>query len=525
MCGSCRRHPRRKSYGALVLVLLAAPAAGDDLRPSPERPGASSSDPIRAPKDLSGRSIKCRRVRAVHSCDPADEGATAWLFSRDPWLAYQRGRELFLREFSAADGVFGESGKLAGAALEDQATRILSRDHVSSCALCHNVPFRDAAAGATIFKNGGTGRNTPHRCGGGLVEMLGYQIRLQLLARGDSNGDGWIAAGESDGVRAMVENLPPGVPGERFSVDFGSFGDRDGDARPDLNPSCFVWYVDREGKRIPWARRLDDPGVAGYDFEVQVFGFGHGRSALSSRLPMLSTLRAFTAQAIDNHSGLQACDPTLNGEPDRNGLALLSLAGAQQFYTGRTRDRGALRDARGFSRDDPDRDGVIEEISQGDLDLLEFYMLNHPAPAETARTPFRSRGRELFSSLGCARCHVPDWRLEPAGPVRPGPSFPGDRRTFHLEVSPAGPSGRLEGRLLSLASPAEHRGEPRRNGFTVRGVYSDFAQHDLGPAFEQVQFDGSVVRTWKTPPLWGVGSTAPYGHDGASLDLESVILR
>jgi hypothetical protein len=59
----------------------------------------------------------------------------------------------------------------------------------------------------------------------------------------------------------------------------------------------------------------------------------------------------------------------------------------------------------------------------------------------------------------------------------------------------------------------------------VSGIYSDFAQHDLGPGFEQVQFDGSVVRAWKTPPLWGVGSTAPYGHDGASLDLESVILR
>src|SRR5262245_28405663 len=379
MCGSCRRHPRRKGevdsrqstvdskrvvrrcswFLAVLVALIGATAAGDDLRPSPERPGGSASDPIRSPKDLSGRSIKCRRVRAVHSCDPADEGATAWLFSRDPWLAYQRGRELFLREFSAADGVFGESGKLAGAALEDQTTRLLSRDHVSSCALCHNVPFRDAGAGVTIFKNAGTGRNTPHLFGGGLVEMLGWQIRLQLLARGDSNGDGWIAAGESDGVRAIVENLPPGVPGEPFSVDFGSFGDRDGDARPDLNPSCFVWYVDREGKRIPWARRLDDPGVAGYDFEVQVFGWGHGRAALSSRLPMLSTLRAFTAQAIDNHSGLQACDPTLNDEPGRDGLARVSLAGAQQFYTGRTRDRGARRDARGVSLDDPDRDGVF----------------------------------------------------------------------------------------------------------------------------------------------------------------------
>ena len=28
-----------------------------------------------------------------------------------------------------------------------------------------------------------------------------------------------------------------------------------------------------------------------------------------------------------------------------------------------------------------------------------------------------------------------------------------------------------------------------------------------------------------TEPLWGVGTTAPYGHDGRSIDLRSVIMR
>ena len=40
-----------------------------------------------------------------------------------------------------------------------------------------------------------------------------------------------------------------------------------------------------------------------------------------------------------------------------------------------------------------------------------------------------------------------------------------------------------------------------------------------------MQFDGSIVRKWKTAPLWGVGHTAPYAHDGANLDLDSVIRR
>jgi len=40
-----------------------------------------------------------------------------------------------------------------------------------------------------------------------------------------------------------------------------------------------------------------------------------------------------------------------------------------------------------------------------------------------------------------------------------------------------------------------------------------------------MQFDGSVIKAFRTAPLWGAGSTAPYGHDGASLDLDQVIRR
>ena len=528
--------------GIPLCASLVAAVHANDLYPSPERPGNSTDDPIRQPKDLSGRSVKCARVRAVHSENPNLEGATAYLLQKDPWLGYQRGRELFVREFSRADGVFGDAGKMAGGALEDQATKLMTRDHAASCTLCHNVPFRDAGAGATIFKNGGTGRNTTHVFGGGLVEMLGWQLRLKLLEKGDANRNGFIEKGESERVRACVENLPAGVEGERCSVDFGFFGDLDGDGRPDLNSACFVWYVDRDGKRIPWARKLTDDGVAGYNFEIQVFGWGHGEGALSAKRPIRSTLRAFSAEAFDNHAGLQACDPTMNEEPNADGLAKVSLAGAPQFYTGRTRDRGNVRDTRGISKDDPDRDGVLEELTEGDLDLVEFYQFNHPAPAEAISTPQRVRGRMQFMKAGCTRCHVPDWHLEADNRKDPDYTkrYLGDRRFFDVQLRSNPEGGRLEGKLIDLRAPlqtpppspllAGREGEkgwglPRRGAFTIRGVYSDFVHHDLGPAFHQLQFDGSVIEKFKTAPLWGVGSTAPYGHDGASLDLDAVIRR
>ncbi len=520
----------------VAALLLVAPAFALDPTWSPERPGTSTDDPIQTPKDLSGRSIKCPRVRAVHSDNVADEGATDYLLKVDPWLGYQRGRELFVREFSLSDGVFGESGKPAGRVLEDQATHILTRDHVASCTLCHNVPFRDGGAGATIFKNGGTGRNTPHVFGSGLMEMLGWQIRLKMLEKGDTNRNGFIDKGESENVHAVVENLPAGANGERVAMDFGTFGDANSDGKPDLNTACFVWYVDKSGKRIPWARSLKDAGVAGYDFEVQVFGWGHGAATLAGRIPIDSTLRAFTALAFDNHAGMQAYDPTLNEEPNRDGLALVSLPGAQQFFSGATRDRGLIKNAKGISIDDPDRDGIMEEVTEGDMDLIEFYQLNHPVPAETALTPLRKRGKELLTASGCTQCHVPDWKIEADNRQDSDYTkrYLGDRRFFNVSIAPNEKTGKLEGRLEKLTRDAgpvvtenggRITGEPKRGEFIVEGLYSDLMHHDLGPSFHQLQFDGSVIKAFRTAPLWGVGSTAPYGHDGASLDLDDVIRR
>jgi hypothetical protein len=47
----------------------------------------------------------------------------------------------------------------------------------------------------------------------------------------------------------------------------------------------------------------------------------------------------------------------------------------------------------------------------------------------------------------------------------------------------------------------------------------------LGAGFHERNFDGTVTTQFMTTALWGVGSTAPYGHDGRSPTLEDVILR
>src|SRR5205823_4284713 len=164
---------------------------------------------------------------------------------------------------------------------------------------------------------------------------------------------------------------------------------------------------------------------------------------------------------------------------------------------------------------------------EGDLDVVEWYLLNHPAPARGKITRDVLAGEKLFHEAGCAACHVADWHLFAHNPAAMDYTqrFDGDRRFFDLQVAYSDSNERMEGRLHYLADRKGNRWLPRRQAYTVRGIYSDFKYHDVGPDFYQVQYDGSVVRKWRTTPLWGVGSTAPYGHDGANLDLDSVIRR
>jgi hypothetical protein len=66
---------------------------------------------------------------------------------------------------------------------------------------------------------------------------------------------------------------------------------------------------------------------------------------------------------------------------------------------------------------------------------------------------------------------------------------------------------------------------PAQNSFVVRNFFADMKRHDLGANFHERNYEGTFTEKFMTEPLWGVGTTAPYGHDGRSGSLEDVILR
>jgi hypothetical protein len=484
-------------------------------------------------EDPNGVAMPYARVRLVHSSDLNSRGATADLRSRDPYLFYQLGRDLVHRQYTIREGLYGRSGELSvplyvGRDRANVPARF-ARDHAGSCDSCHSNPPREPGSGQTIASTGPMGRNSPHFYGAGLVEMIAEQIRLEILERFDRNRNGRIEPEEAPCPSPVRIAPQPGAP----PIDFGDACPGP-DGVPKLNVLFRIWYVDSRGHVLPDALSLRSPGVAGYNFAPQPFGWGRGTRLHSggertSEGAEASTLRAIFTLAADLHMGLEAHDPSQRNRESGElsgfgGLASISLNGAQQFAFDTAPDAGTSQTALGVSLDDSDGDGVIEELSEGDVDAAEFYMLNAPAPA-VRRTATSESGRPLLIRIGCTRCHVEDWRIRARGE---SPGWTGDRRFFDFQTTTetlADGSTRLRGRLVSLTMRgADGRFSPRGDAFDVRRIYTDLKHWDIGPAYYERRHDGSLQREHRTAPLWGAGSTAPYGHSGQFATLDEAIL-
>ena len=122
-----------------------------------------------------------------------------------------------------------------------------------------------------------------------------------------------------------------------------------------------------------------------------------------------------------------------------------------------------------------DADSVADpEISDADYDAMVLYLglLSYPA---RVRTDFdaEDRGAVVFDDVGCAACHIP---------ALPTP----------------------DGALVPL--------------------YSDLLLHETLPAGSLGIPDGAAgPLDFRTPPLWGIGRSGPYMHDGLSATLEAAI--
>ena len=421
--------------------------------------------------------------------DIVTPNSSAFIIARDPFRAIARGRQLFQRKFTLSQG----SGPRTGDGVGDIETDLSHGAGLAdSCAACHGRPQGSAGFGGDVFTRPSS-RDAPHLFGLGLQEMLADEITQELR--------GIQTQAISDAIGAGSSVVAP----------LNSKGIHYGFITAHSNGA------------------VDTSAVEGVDSDLRVRPFFAEGTTIS--------MREFIVGAFNAEMGLESPDPDL----------LTASGGGMVVTPGGMVLDGSTDSIEGTPAsgifDDPDLDGVVNEIPQSLVDFVEFYLLNYFKPgvrlAEDTHpfviddpiaggdpfnsNPSQSRGRRTFEQIGCTECHIPDLTIDV------------DRRVADVETVLNEADGNPYNNLLATATPLlsgvdDMSGHPTLkvplgNSFDVEDFFADMKRHDLGPNFWEKNFDGTLQKEFITEPLWGVGSTAPYGHDGRSPTLVDVILR
>jgi hypothetical protein len=215
------------------------------------------------------------------------------------------------------------------------------------------------------------------------------------------------------------------------------------------------------------------------------------------------SLREFTVNAMNHHHGMQA------------------------------EERFDLIPERGV---DFDQDGIATELTLGDITASTIWQasLGVPGqvlPADPAERAVVERGEELFDTVGCTSCHIPELQLESnlftePNPYNPAGTFTSDTPVFSFDLTSQG-----EGPFL----------ESNGAGGAIVRAYTDLKRHNLCDAPdhpEPIRYycneqlaqnrpeqDGNPgTEYFLTRRLWDVGNSSPYGHTGQLSTITEAIL-
>jgi mono/diheme cytochrome c family protein len=389
-------------------------------------------------------------------------GSSAYIIARDPFRSIRRGRQLFQRKFTNLQGQGPNEKDGVGDIGLDKAIGAGLSD---SCASCHGRPRGSAGSGGDVVTRPDS-RDSPHLFGLGLKEMLADEITTDLRAIRD------YAV-----VQARQRRRPITLRVISKGIHYGAI------------------TVSADGL-------VDTSGVLGADPDLRVRPFFAEGSTMS--------MREFIVGALHNEMGLEASD-----DPD---LTTAHAGGRVVTPSGMVLD-GSKDKIEAPPAPDAHNGN---EVDPALVDHLEFYLLNYFKPAIYKQTQSTERGRHIFSQIGCASCHVSDLTINR------------DRRVADLETAYDSTRGIFNNMFATATALFKVVDDgsgnpplkiPTGNPFVVKNIFTDFKRHDLGPNFYERNWDGTTQKTFLTRPLWGVGSTGPYGHDGRSITLNEVILR
>ncbi|MBI1849762.1 MAG: hypothetical protein HYR85_05410 [Planctomycetes bacterium] len=416
--------------------------------------------------------------------------------------AFENGDTFFSAFLNALDGVGANVGQgkrftrtpradLAG--VGEWANHVPARatgPNSESCANCHLPPHDGGGpSGSNAVRDPQHSgilshfieRNTPHLHGPGAIQRLAEEMTETLQARRQAA----IALVCANGGSVTVQLNAKGV-------NFGSL------------------TVTRTGTN-PCTTNVNTSNVVGVSSDLVVRPFQWKGT--------VAFIRDFNRGAAHNELGMQAVEITGDGV-------------------------------------DGDFDGVADELSIGDMTALAVYVAGQPRPVTKVElnslgllTPpltnaeilSIARGANRFNQVGCNGCHIPSLKLnnntfsEPSqNPNYRDATFPAGQNPVARCVDPAFPvtfdlTKDIPENIVTLANGSTvHLGnfEADSAGRAIVRLFGDLKRHDMGPGLaETIDEEGTGASVFLTENLWGVGTTAPYMHDGRDSTLVEAIIE
>lgn len=213
-----------------------------------------------------------------------------------------------------------------------------------------------------------------------------------------------------------------------------------------------------------------------------------------SQKGVFASLRQFTVNAMNDHHGMQA--------NERFGA---DWTGTPDF----------------------DADGHDDEVSPGQISALVAFQAALPAPTRKNDLPndwqeAAAEGEALFGEIGCTSCHRPALPLESLVFQDPGPyDTAGTLRQSDVHTPLELDLGTLD---WVKALPKDDQGR------VLVPLFGDLKRHKIADAGNDTFGNELLAQRFVardvfiTSELWGIGSTAPYGHRGDLTTLNEVIL-
>lgn len=410
----------------------------------------------------------------------------------------QHGQQLFNAIWTIQEGAGRPQTKGTGIPLSDPTQPLvfprnfnrISGPDSNGCAGCHNAPFGISGGGGDIVTNAlvlgqrfdfVTFDRSDKEPTKGSVNEEGKAITLQTLGNFRSTlgmfGSGYIemlARQMTADLQAIRDKTKPGTRRRLKSkgISFGIIGKaKDG------------FWVTSEVEGLPPAALASSGPDNPPDLILRPF---HQSGSVIS-------LREFTNNAFNHHHGMQSSER--------------------------------------FGKDvDEDQDGFANELTRGDITAVSLYQAVMSVPGQVIPNHPKIekailKGEQLFTSIGCATCHLPTLPLDNQGWIFSEPSpynFYGNLRL--------GEAKEISIDLNDPSLPAPRLQE--NSGIVQVPAYTDLKLHDItngpdDPNAEPLDMNDTFVqknRRFLTKKLWGAANEPPYFHHGKFTTLRQAVL-